>query len=66
MLLKYPDSTVDFSASPAQAQTPFQVYNLDEWEEYLSRYDPNDFIQMKPLFNECFFKVKSIIFIIKQ
>lgn len=67
MLLKYPDSTVDFSASPAHALTPFQVYDRDEWEEYLSHYNPNDFTQMKLLFNEYFkVKIKSIIFIIKQ
>ncbi|MDY7373154.1 hypothetical protein UE233_10960 [Acinetobacter oleivorans] len=59
MLLKYPDSTVDFSASPAHALTPFQVYDRDEWEEYLSHYNPNDFTQMKLLFNEYFFKVKN-------
>ncbi|UGQ28868.1 hypothetical protein [Acinetobacter calcoaceticus] len=59
MLLKYPDSTVNFSVSSAHALTPFQVYDRDEWEEYLSQYDPNDFNQMKPLFNEYFFKVKN-------
>lgn len=36
MFLKYPNSTVNFSASPAHALTSFQVYNRDEWEEYLS------------------------------
>ncbi|MDC4839871.1 Uncharacterised protein [Acinetobacter baumannii] len=57
--LKYPNSTVNFSASPAHALTPFQVYDRDEWENCLSEYDPNDFNQMKPLFNEYFSKLKD-------
>ncbi|MDV8153374.1 hypothetical protein R5L37_16620 [Acinetobacter pittii] len=59
MSLKYPNSTVNFSASPAHALTPFQVYDRDEWENYLSKYDPNNFVEIEPLFNEYFFKVKN-------
>ncbi|MND52028.1 hypothetical protein D3C81_347950 [compost metagenome] len=56
MSLKYPNSTVNFSASPAHALTPFQVYDRDEWENYLSKYDPNNFVEIEPLFNEYFLK----------
>ncbi|EPB2152903.1 hypothetical protein ACUF4L_003803, partial [Acinetobacter baumannii] len=59
MSLKYPNSTVNFSASPAHALTPFQVYDRDEWENYLSKYNPNNFVEIEPLFNEYFFKVKN-------
>ncbi len=61
-MLKYPNSNLDFSASPAHALTPFQVYDRDEWEDYLSQFDPNNFTQMKPLFNEFFFEERNKIY----
>ncbi|MCB1658594.1 MAG: hypothetical protein H6996_05680 [Moraxellaceae bacterium] len=61
-MLKYPNSTVDFSASPACALAPFQVYDREEWEDYLCQFDPNNFEQMVPLFNKYFFEVKNRIY----